>query len=110
MATVIKPDLLTDQGSVASSGLVLTAVSASSMQWLALPSTIATATNLAGGVVGDIAIQTSAGVTTFLAPSANTGYVLTSTGSSTAPTWQAAAVPVALAIGTILETPSAPTG
>src|ERR1035437_2622864 len=89
MATVIRPDLLTDQGSVASSGLVLTAVSASSMQWLALPTTIATATNLAGGVVGDIAIQTSAGVTTFLAPSANTGYVLTSTGASSAPTYQA---------------------
>jgi hypothetical protein len=50
----------------------------------------ATATNVAGGTAGSLVYQTGTNATTFI-PGSTSGYVLTSTGPTTAPTWQATA-------------------
>lgn len=62
-----------------------------------------TSTNVAGGAVGSLVIQTGAGATGFVA-AGTSGYVLTSTGTSTAPTWQAAAGGGSTAAGTLTGT------
>ena len=49
----------------------------------------ATATNVAGGSANEVVYQTATGTTGFIAPSTS-GYVLTSNGSGSAPTFQAA--------------------
>ena len=51
--------------------------------------TVSTSTNIAGGAVGYIPYQLSAGSTSFIAPGTS-GYVLTSNGGGNAPSWQAA--------------------
>jgi hypothetical protein len=56
--------------------------------WTTLPTTIATATNLAGGTASQIPYQSSAGVTSFI-PNGTLGQVLTSAGTSV-PTWGSA--------------------
>jgi len=53
--------------------------------WTTLPTTIATATNLAGGIASQIPYQSSAGTTAFIA-NGTVGQVLTSAGTSV-PTW-----------------------
>jgi hypothetical protein len=50
----------------------------------------ATATNVAGGTAGSLVYQTGTNATTFI-PGSTSGYVLTSTGPTTAPSWQATA-------------------
>jgi len=52
--------------------------------------TSTTATNLAGGGANYIPYQTGSGATTFLSPGTS-GYVLTSNGAGSAPSWSAAA-------------------
>ena len=49
---------------------------------------VSTVSNLAGGTAGSMPYQTAAGATSFLA-AGTLGYVLTSTGTTTAPSWQA---------------------
>ena len=53
--------------------------------WTTLPTTIATATNLAGGIASQIPYQSSAGVTAFIA-NGTVGQVLTSAGTAV-PAW-----------------------
>ena len=48
------------------------------------------ATNVAGGSAGSLVYQSSSGLTSFI-PGSTLGYVLTSTGPTTAPSWQATA-------------------
>jgi len=55
----------------------------------ALATAATTATNLAGGSANSIPYQTGAGATTFLAPG-TAGFVLTSNGAGSAPTWTSA--------------------
>lgn len=50
----------------------------------------ATATNISGGSAGSLVYQTGANATTFI-PGSTSGYVLTSTGPTTAPQWQVSA-------------------
>ena len=75
------------------SGQVLTSAGASSPTWTSQSSltvgtatTATTATNIAGGSAGYIMYQIDTNQTGFIAPGA-TGYVLQSTGASTAPSW-----------------------
>ena len=53
-----------------------------------LVATVTTATNLAGGVAGDIPYQTASGQTTFVNIASTSGYVLTSNGTN--PYWASA--------------------
>jgi len=75
------------------SGQVLTSAGASAPTWTAQSSlsvgtatTATTATNISGGSAGYIMYQVDTNQTGFIAPGA-TGYVLQSTGASTAPSW-----------------------
>ena len=52
--------------------------------------TALSATNIAGGVIGNVAYQTAAGVTAFLT-NGTSGFVLTSAGVGSIPTWAASA-------------------
>jgi hypothetical protein len=73
-------------------GQILQSNGASSPQWVNTSSiSIGTATqaiNLSGGVAGDLLFQSAPNTTSFIS-GGTSGYVLTSTGASTAPTWQA---------------------
>jgi hypothetical protein len=57
---------------------------------VASASTATTATNLVGGAAGSLPYQSATGITAMLAGSTS-GFVLTSTGPSSAPAWQAVA-------------------
>jgi hypothetical protein len=78
--------------SVGSSGQVLTSAGTSAPTWTSQSSlsvgSATTATNLAGGVTGDIAYQTGISTTGFLTTSATAGAVVASTGSGTAPEYK----------------------
>jgi len=76
-----------------SSGQVLTSGGTSGPTWVnasalstGTATTATTATNIAGGSAGYLMYQADANTTGFIAPGA-TGYVLRSTGASTAPDW-----------------------
>jgi len=75
------------------SGQVLTSAGSSAPTWTAQSSlsvgtatTATTATNISGGSAGYIMYQVDTNQTGFIAPGTN-GYVLQSTGASTAPSW-----------------------
>lgn len=57
-----------------------------------LTGTASSATSLVGGSAGSIPYQSAAGVTSYV-PGGTTGHVLTSTGPSAAPSWQAVPTP-----------------
>jgi hypothetical protein len=75
------------------SGQVLTSGGTSGPTWInasalstGTATTATTATNIAGGSAGYLVYQADTGTTAFITPG-TTGYVLKSTGASTAPTW-----------------------
>ena len=87
---------------VGATGTVLTS-GASVPTWTALPTTIATATNLAGGVASQIPYQSSAGTTDFIA-NGTSGQLLASNGSS-APSFQSLPfLSVAFIYSTVFQT------
>jgi len=91
------------------SGQVLTSAGSSAPTWTSQSSltvgtatTATTATNIAGGSAGYIMYQEDTNDTGFIAPG-ETGYLLRSTGASTAPDWVAANLTIgstAVALGT----------
>jgi hypothetical protein len=91
------------------SGQVLTSAGSSAPSWTAQSSltvgtaTVATtSTNIAGGSAGNLVYQVDTNDTGFIAPG-ETGYLLRSTGASTAPDWVAANLTIgstAVALGT----------
>jgi hypothetical protein len=95
------------------SGQVLTSAGSSAPSWTAQSSltvgtaTVATtATNIAGGSAGNLVYQVDTNDTGFIAPG-ETGYLLRSTGASTAPDWVAANLTIgstAVALGTTVTT------
>lgn len=72
-------------------GQILQANGAAAPAWVNTSSisigTATAATNISGGVAGDIPVQSSPNVTTFISAGPS-GQVLTSTGTSSIPTWQ----------------------
>jgi hypothetical protein len=75
----------TTAGSATTAG---TATSATSATTATTATSATTATNLAGGGAGQLAYQTGSGATTFLS-TGTAGYVLTSQGAGSPPTWTA---------------------
>jgi hypothetical protein len=95
--------------SAGTSGQVLTSAGSSAPTWTSQSSltvgtatTATTATNISGGSAGYIMYQIDTNQTGFIAPGA-TGYVLQSTGASTAPSWVTSDITIgstAITVGT----------
>lgn len=79
---------LTATALTATTNSTITTLSALSLPGSQVSSAVSLATNLVGGVIGDVPVQTAANTTSYIAPGTS-GFVLTSNGAGVLPTYQA---------------------